>query len=112
MLQRYLSVVVASIVLMLALAGSVLASDRPVTGAARVASAACERLEAKAHALRAEIARIEAVQERIEQKLAAGGLRPRQEARAKMALRLLEARQDALEQVLARVLEAYAERCS
>lgn len=112
MLQRCLATIVTGLALMLTVSGSALADERPGAGVSRDAPALCARLEATAHALRAEIARIEAVQQRIEQKLAGGDLRPRQEARAKRALRLLEGRQGELEQALARVLEAYARHCS
>lgn len=108
---RSIVAAIAGLVLALAVSAPALAQERPVTEATRDGAVLCERLAAKAHALRAEIARIEAVQGRIEQKLASGELRPRQEARAKLALRLLEARQDALEKLLARVVAAYERHC-
>lgn len=74
--------------------------------------AACERLAEYAQALRARIGEIQATQERIRAKLASGDLRPRQEARAKHALRKLEALQRDLEDRLARVLAVYEERCT
>ncbi len=74
--------------------------------------AACERLADYAQALRARIGEIQATQERIRAKLASGDLRPRQEARAKAALRKLEALQQELEDKLARVLALYEERCT
>ena len=74
--------------------------------------AACERLAEYAQALRARIGEIQATQERIRAKLASGELRPRQEARAKAALRKLEALQQELMDRLARVLAVYEERCT
>ncbi len=74
--------------------------------------AACARLAEYAQALRARIGEIQAVQERIRAKLASGELTPRQEARAKAALRKLEALQQELVDKLARVLAVYEERCT
>ncbi len=74
--------------------------------------AACERLADYAQALRARIGEIQATQERIRAKLASGELRPRQEARAKAALRKLEALQQELADKLARVLALYEEKCT
>jgi hypothetical protein len=74
--------------------------------------AACERLAEYAQALRARIGEIQALQERIRAKLASGELGPRQEARAKHALRKLEALQQELEAKLARALALYEEHCT
>ena len=74
--------------------------------------AACDRLAEYAQALRARIGEIQATQERIRAKIASGELGPRQEARAKHALRTLEALQQELEGKLARVLAVYEERCT
>jgi len=73
---------------------------------------ACQRLAEYAQALRARIGEIQATQERIRARLASGELRPRQEARAKHALRTLEALQQALLGKLARALAVYDERCT
>jgi uncharacterized protein (DUF3084 family) len=108
---RYVLPVVAGLVLAFAVSAPALAQERPVAEATRGGAELCERLASKAQALQAEISRIEAVQGRIDQRIASGELRPRQVARAKLALRLLEARQDALEELLARVLHAYEQRC-
>ena len=74
--------------------------------------AACERLAEYAQSLRARIGEIQAIQERIRAKLASGDLRPKQEARAKAALRKLEALQQELVDRLARVLAVYEENCT
>lgn len=74
--------------------------------------AACERLAEFAQALRARIGAIQATQERIRAKIASGELGPRQEARARAALRKLEAVQQDLEDKLARVLALYEQRCT
>jgi hypothetical protein len=112
MLVRHVLPVVAGLVLALAVSAPALAQEQPATEPTRDGALLCERLETKAHALWAEIARIEAVQSRIEQRIASGELRPRQVARAKLALRLLEARQDALEALLDRILHVYEQRCA
>jgi len=62
--------------------------------------------------VRARIGEIQAVQERIEHKIASGELTRLREARAKMALRKLEALQDELEDRLERMLEVYDEKCT
>jgi hypothetical protein len=74
--------------------------------------AACKRLAEYAQALRTRIGEIQAIQERIRAKIASGDLTPRQEARAKAALRKLEALQQELADRLARVLSVYEERCT
>jgi len=61
--------------------------------------------------VRAKIGHIQAVQERIRQKIASGELTRQQEARAKHALRNLEVLQQELEQRLERILEIYGEKC-
>lgn len=112
MARRFGTVLLALVVGVLAWSGTALAGERPGSERSGDRHALCERLESKATALRAEIGRIEAIQERIQAKLASGELNRRQEARAKHALRLLEARQDALVAQLERVLEAYEEKCT
>lgn len=118
MLDRFLPALVAGLVLALGVAGTALAAERPGAPVARDAAvvqddtALCERLEAKAKALRAEIGRIEAVQARIRQKIASGELTRRQLIRAKHALRRLEVRQTELKGYLVRVLHVYEEKCS
>lgn len=112
MLVRHLLPMVAGLVLALAVSAPALAQEQPATEPTGDRAVLCERLATKAHALRAAMARIEAVQGRIEQKIASGELLPRQMNRAKMALRLLEARQDALEALLGRVLHLYEQRCA
>lgn len=118
MLQRFLLALVAGLVLVLAVAATAPATERPGTPATRDAavardhSALCERLESQAKALRAEIGRIEAVQARLSQKIASGELTRPQLARAKHALRTLEARQSVLAEYLARVLHVYEQKCA
>lgn len=95
----------------LSASGSAVAADRQPVAEGRDHPAACERLADVAQALRARIGGIQALQERIRAKLASGELGPRQEARAKQALRKLEALQEELEEKLARVLALYEEHC-
>jgi len=98
----------------LAASGAAVAADREpqpqrTPGDHRVQ---CERLQELAQALRARIGEIQATQERIRAKIAGGELTPRQEARAKHALRKLEALQQELVEKLARVLALYEEKCT
>ena len=88
------------------------AQDRAPQRTPRDHRAFCERLQETAQNLRARIGEIQALQERIRAKIASGELTPRQEARAKKALRELEALQEELEEHLERVLEVYAEKCT
>lgn len=92
--------------------GTAVAEDRAPQRTARDHRAFCERLQEVAQNLRAKIGEIQALQERIRAKIASGELTPRQEARAKKALRALEALQEELEEHLERVLEVYEEKCT
>lgn len=103
---------VAGLLAALSASGFALAADAPVQERVRDHRAFCERLASTAHALRARIGEIQAIQERIRAKIASGDLRPAQEARAKHALRKLEALQDELQEKLARVLALYEEKCT
>jgi len=112
MVKRGFTVVlVAGLLAALSASGTGVAADRPASVEARDLRAFCERLAETAQALRARIGEIQATQERIRAKIASGELRPRQEARAKHALRSLEALQQELEEKLARVVALYEEKC-
>ena len=95
----------------LTVTGAALADDRQTQRTPVDQRAFCERLEQSAQEVRAKIGHIQAVQERIRQKIASGELTRREEARAKHALRNLEALQQELEQRLERMLEVYSEKC-
>jgi len=92
--------------------GTAVAEDREPQRTPRDHREFCERLQEVAQNLRARIGEIQALQERIRAKIASGELTPRQEARAKKALRHLEALQEELEERLERVLEIYEEKCT
>ena len=102
----------AGLLAALSASGSAIAADRQPEAQARDHRAVCGRLADTAQALRARIGEIQAMQERIRAKIASGELTPRQEARAKQALRKLEALQQELEEKLARVLALYEEQCT
>jgi hypothetical protein len=110
--RRMVEAVVAVVLGALTLSGTALAADREPQRSPQDHRAFCERLEQAAQDLRARIGHIQALQERIRQKIASGELTPRQEARAKHALRYLEALQDELEDRLERMLEVYEEACT
>jgi hypothetical protein len=111
MVKRGIAIVaVTGVLAALSLSGSAVAADRKP--GEQIRAAACERLQDVTQALRARIGEIQAIQERIRQKIASGELRPAQEARAKRALRKLEALQDELVEKLARVLALYDEKCT
>ena len=113
MVKRGFAVVaVAGMLAALSLSGAAVAADREPDTQARDQRVSCDRLQDVAQALRARIGEIQAIQERIRQKIASGELRPAQEARAKHALRNLEALQQELEAKLARVLALYEEKCT
>jgi len=114
MVKRGVAVVavVTGVLAALSLSGSAVAADRQPGVQVRDRAVACERLQDVAQALRARIGEIQAIQERIRQKIASGELRPAQEARAKLALRKLEALQDELEEKLGRVLALYDDKCT
>ena len=109
--RRVVTAIVAVVLGSLTLTGAALADERQPQRSPRDHRAFCERLEETAQELRAKIGHIQAVQERIAQKIASGELTPRQEARAKQALRKLEALQEELEERLERLLEIYGEKC-
>jgi len=92
--------------------GEPVAEDREPQRDPRDHRAFCERLLEQAQNLRERIGAIQALQERIRAKIASGELTPRQEARAKKALRNLEALQEELEEHLERILEIYEEKCT
>ena len=85
--------------------------DRDGRGEGRDHRVFCQRLESKAHQLRAAIGRLEALDERIERLIASGNLTEEQLARARHALAKIERAQEALEEQLERVLEIYEEKC-
>ena len=109
--RGFVVALVVGLLAALSASGSAVAADREPVAQERDHRAACERLADYAQALRARIGEIQAIQERIRAKLASGELGPRQEARAKHALRKLEALQQELEEKLARVLALYEEHC-
>ena len=109
--HRIATTIAAVILGSLAAAGSALADDGQTQRAPRDHQVFCERLQDAAQNVRARIGEIQAVQERIEAKIASGELTRPREARAKQALRKLEALQDELEEKLERMLEAYSEKC-
>jgi outer membrane murein-binding lipoprotein Lpp len=109
--RRVVTAIVAVVLGSLTLPGAALADERQPQRSPRDHRAFCERLEETAQELRAKIGHIQAVQERIRQKIASGELTPEQEARAKQALRKLEALQEELEERLERLLEIYGEKC-
>jgi outer membrane murein-binding lipoprotein Lpp len=109
--RRVVTAIVAVVLGSLTLTGAALADERQPQRSPRDHRAFCERLEETAQELRAKIGHIQAVQERIRQKIASGELTPEQEARAKQALRKLEALQEELEERLERLLEIYGEKC-
>jgi dsDNA-specific endonuclease/ATPase MutS2 len=110
--RRTVEAIVAVVLGALTLSGTALAVDREPQRSPQDQRVFCERLQEAAQDLRARIGEIQKVQERIRQKIASGELTPRQEARAKHALRKLEALQEELEERLERMLEVYAERCA
>lgn len=113
MVKRRLLLTVLTIALgALVSSGAALAADREPQRNPADRRAFCERLHEAAQGVRARIGQIEALQERIEQKIASGELRPPQEARAKHALRKLEELQEELGERLERMLEVYAESCT
>lgn len=113
MARRRMVTAIAAVVLgSLTLAGAALAEDRQPQRDPGDHRAFCERLAEAAQEVRAKIGAIEALQERIEQKIASGELTRQQEARAKHALRYLEALQEELEDRLERMLEIYDEKCT
>ena len=109
---RKVTAIVAVVLGSLTVTGAALADDRQTQRTPRDHRAFCERLEQAAQDVRAKIGHIQAVQERIRQKIASGELTPEQEARAKHALRKLEALQEELEERLERMLEVYEEQCT
>lgn len=110
---RKVTAIAAAVLGSLTVTGVALADDRqPQQRDLGDKRAFCERLEQAAQDVRAKIGQIQAVQERIRQKIASGELTRRQEARAKHALRNLEALQDELEDRLERMLEIYDENCT
>jgi outer membrane murein-binding lipoprotein Lpp len=109
--RRVVTAIVAVVLGSLTLTGAALADERQPQRSPRDHRAFCERLEETAQELRAKIGHIQAVQERIRQKIASGELTPEQEARAKQALRKLEALQEELEERLERLLEIYGDKC-
>ena len=109
--RRVVTTIVAVVLGSLTLTGAALADERQPQRSPRDHRAFCERLEQTAQELRAKIGHIQAVQERIRQKIASGELTPEQEARAKQALRKLEALQEELEERLERLLEIYGDKC-
>ena len=109
--RRVVTAIVAVVLGSLTLTGAALADERQPQRSPRDHRAFCERLEQTAQELRAKIGHIQAVQERIAQKIASGELSPEHEARAKRALRKLEALQEELEERLERLLEIYGEKC-
>lgn len=113
MVKRRMRVVVVAVALgALAASGVAAAAESESQRGPADRRAFCERLQEAAQDLRAKIGQIEALQERIEQKIESGELRPPQEARAKQALRKLEAWQEELEERLERMLEVYGEKCT
>ncbi len=108
---RKVAAIVAVVLGSLTVTGAALADDRQTQRTPRDQRAFCERLEQAAQDLRAKIGEIQAVQERIRQKIASGELTRQQEARAKHALRQLEALQQELQERLERMLEVYGENC-
>jgi hypothetical protein len=110
--RRVVTALLAVVLGSLTVSGAALADDRQGPRAPGDHRVFCERVEQVAHALRAKIGEIQAVQERIRAKIASGELRPAQEARAKHALRRLEALQDELEDRLERILEVHEEKCT
>ena len=109
--RRVVTAIVAVVLGSLTLTGAALADERQPQRSPRDHRAFCERLEETAQELRAKIGHVQAVQERIRQKIASGALTPEQEVRAKQALRKLEALQEELEERLERLLEIYGEKC-
>jgi predicted RNase H-like nuclease (RuvC/YqgF family) len=110
--RGFVVALVAGVLAALSVSGSAVAADRQPETQIRDQRAFCERLADTAQALRARIGEIQATQERIRAKIASGELTPRQEARAKQALRNLEALQQELEEKLARILALYGEKCT
>jgi len=108
---RKAAAIVAVVLGSLTVTGAALADDRQTQRTPRDHRAFCERLEQAAQDLRAKIGHIQAVQERIRQKIASGELTREQEARAKHALRKLEGLQQQLQERLERMLEVYGEKC-
>ena len=109
---RKVTAIAAVVLGSLTVTGAALADDRQPQRSPGDHRAFCERLEQAPQDVRAKIGQIQAVQERIRQKIASGELTRRQEARAKHALRNLEALQDELEDRLERMLEIYDENCT
>jgi hypothetical protein len=81
--HRVVTAIVAVVLGSLTLSGAALADDRQPQRSPRDHRAFCGRLEQTAQELRAKIGHIQAVQERIRQKIAGGELIPQQEARAR-----------------------------
>jgi outer membrane murein-binding lipoprotein Lpp len=108
---RKVAAIVAVVLGSLTVTGTALADGRETQRTPRDHQAFCERLAQTAQNLRAKIGEIQAVQERIRQKIASGELTRQQEARAKHALRKLEALQQELAERLERMLEVYGEQC-
>ena len=109
---RKVTALVAVVLASLTVTAAAPADDGQTQRAPRDHRVFCERLAQAAQDVRAKIGEIQAVQERIKQKIASGELTRQQEARAKHALRKLEALQDELEDRLERMLEVYDENCT
>ncbi len=109
--RRLLTALVAVVLGALTAAGAAVAEDRQPQRDVRDHRAFCERLESKIQHIRAEIARLEAMQNMIERKIESGELTPEQLERAKHALRQIEAAQADLAQRLEKLMEIYGERC-
>ena len=114
--RRRVVVAMVSVVLgALAASGAAFAGDSPGQRGdrpARDGRVLCERLEAKIQHVRATIGHLEALADRIEQKIATGELTAEQEARARKVLEKIGNAQERLGEKLEKLLARYGEKCA
>ena len=109
--RRLLVAVVAVVLGAFTLTGTAFANETRPQRDGRDQRAFCERLQSQAQHLRASIARLEAMSEMIQRKIASGELTEEQLVRARHALAKIERIQAELKEKLERLLAVYGERC-
>jgi len=109
--RRFLVAIVAVVLGALTATGAAFANETRPQRDGRDHRAFCQRLQSHAQHLRAEIARLEAMSEMIERKIASGELTEEQLVRARHALAKIERIQAALKEKLERLLAIYGENC-
>ena len=109
--RRFLVAIVAVVLGALTATGAAFANETRPQRDGRDQRAFCERLQSQAQHLRASIARLEAMSEMIQRKIASGELTEEQLVRARHALAKIERIQAELKEKLERLLAVYGERC-